>query len=112
MAHRVIQSNALSNESATEQEIKDIKNEIKEEASGYSTHFCEINDGQTEDGRFTIGVNVDFNSATDANTFHNWLKTKYQNNSDKLETARTRIHDCYHAADQNQPCMLGDVWEM
>jgi hypothetical protein len=112
MAHRVIQGNSDSTSGATEQQIKDIKNEIKVEASGYSTHFSEINDGLNEEGRFTIGVNIDFNDATDANTFHTWLKQKFTDNTSLLETARTRIHDCYHAADENQPCMIGDVWNL
>jgi hypothetical protein len=112
MAHRVVQSNSYSSSGATEQEIKDIKNEIAQQLTGYTTHFAECNDGINEEGRYTIGVNVDFNISSEANEFNGWLKQKYENNSSKFDYARTRVHDCMHAADQNQPCMIGDVWRL
>ena len=111
MAHRVVQSNAYSSSGATEQEIKDIKNEIKTQLTGYTTWFAECNDGQDEDGHYTIGVNVDFNNASQSNEFNVWLKQKYEDNTNKFDYARTRVHDCYHADDgNNQPCLIGDVW--
>jgi hypothetical protein len=114
MAHRVIHSNSYSSEvsGATEQAIKDIKDEIVVQLSGYSTHFAECNDGTNEEGRYTIGVNADFNSSTDANEFNAWLKQKYTDNNILFDYVRTRVHDCMHAADENQPCMIGDVWTM
>lgn len=113
MAHRVLTLDSYSKSEATEQEIKDIKNEIKAELSGYTTlHTWTCNDGQDEQGRYTIGVNADFNIADDANTFNNWLRTKVTDNDDKIEYARIRVHDCMHASDQNLPCQIGDVWNL
>jgi hypothetical protein len=112
MAHRVVQSNAYSTSEATEQEIKDIKNVIVNKLTGYTTWFAQCNDGQNEEGRYTIGVNVDFNNSSEANEFNAWLKQTYLDNSSQFDYARTRVHDCMHAADQNQPCMIGDVWQL
>lgn len=112
MAHRVLQSNTYSKDSATEQEIKDIKNEIKNNLSGYTLHSYECNDGIDEEGRYTIGIDADFDNPTEANEFNLWLRSKYNENIDKLGYARIRVHDCYHAADMNQPCMIGDVWTL
>jgi len=112
MAHRVVQSNSYSSSGVNEQEIKDIKNEIVAKLTGYTTYFAECNDGQNEEGRYTIGIDVDFNNSEEANEFNYWLQQKYLDNSIKFDYARTRVHDCYHAADQNQPCMIGDVWTL
>jgi len=113
MAHRVLTLDSYSVLDVTEQEIKEIKNEIKAELSGYTTlHTYTCNDGQDEESRYTIGVNADFNVADDANSFNLWLRTKIQDNSDKFEYARIRVHDCMHASDQNLPCQIGDVWTL
>lgn len=92
--------------------ISNHKDTIKTEIEKYSLHKKEVNDGTNEKGNPTLGVNADFNDATEANTFHSWLKTYIQNNSDDFEYARTRVHDCYHADGQSMPCKLGDVWEL
>jgi hypothetical protein len=113
MAHRVLTLDSYSVSDATEQEIKDIKNEIKVELSGFTTlHSYTCNDGQNEEGRYTIGVNADFNIAENANNFNIWLRSKLTENSSKFEYARIRVHDCMHAADRNEPCKIGDVWNL
>ena len=107
--HRVVQMNSTGYKATT---ISSHKSNIETELSNYSTYEYQVNDGSDMDDNPTLGVNADFDSATGANNFHNWLKNYIQNNSADFENARTRVHDCYHAAGENKPCELGDVWRL
>lgn len=88
------------------------KEEIRQKLSEYNTYGAQVNDGQDEDGDPTLAVNADFRTATDANQFHDWLKTYITDRREQFKSARTRVHDCYHAAGENRPCQLGDVWRL
>jgi len=92
--------------------IESYKEEIRQKLTEYSTYDAQINDGQNEAGEPTLAVNADFRFATDANSFHDWLKAFISDRREQFKSVRTRVHDCYHAADQNMPCALGDVWEL
>ena len=107
--HRVLQMNSTGYDDNV---IGNHKDNIDDELTNYSTYEYQCNDGHDMEDNPTIGVSADFNSATDANNFHNWLKDYLQNNTADFESARTRIHDCYHASDENLPCKIGDTWEL
>ena len=107
--HRVLQMNSTGSDDTV---ISNHKDTINTELKNYSTHEYEVNDGHNMEGNPTLGVNADFDSVTDANNFHSWLKNYIQNNSDDFSYARTRVHDCYHAMGENLPCKIGDVWEL
>lgn len=78
----------------------------------YPTNEANVNDGYDDNDDPTLGINADFNHAIDANAFHAWLKTFIEMNSIDFKSARTRVHDCFHASDQNLPCEMGDVWRL
>lgn len=88
------------------------KEEIRQKLTEYSLYDSQVNDGLNEDGDPTLGVSADFNTVSGANVFHDWLKVYITDRREQFQTARTRVHDCYHAADQNMPCELGDIWEL
>jgi len=90
--------------------IEGLKLEIRTKLTEYSLYESQVNDGLDETGNPTLAISADFNSATEANAFHDWLKQFITTNRDQFKSARTRVHDCFHAADQNMPCELGDVW--
>lgn len=92
--------------------IESYKEEIRQKLTEYSTYDAQVNDGQNEDGSPALAVNADFRAVSDANAFHDWLKQFITTNRDQFKSARTRVHDCHHAANQNLPCALGDVWEL
>lgn len=106
--HRVVQMNSVGKDSDA---IKIHKEVIKNKLSDYSCHDSEVNDGNNNVG-ITLGVNADFNNATQANEFHTWLKNYIQYNRNDFSSCRTRIHDCYHAANINLPCEIGDIWSL
>jgi hypothetical protein len=109
--HRVINLQSTGYNDTT---VGSHKTELKSIVDGYSDnlHSSEVNDGHDENGNPTLAVNADFNSATAANSCHADIKTYIQNNADDFSFARTRVHDCMHAADKNEPCNIGDVWEL
>lgn len=110
--HRVVNLNSYGYNVAT---IDGCQFEIIAKLDTYNPaniHDRQVNDGQNEEGNPTLGVSVDFNNATDANDFHDWLKQYITDRSADFSQARTRVHDCYHAADLNLPCEIGDVWEL
>ena len=107
--HRVVNMTSVGVEAA---QIETMKQDIRQELVENGYHEAQVNDGVNEEGDPTLAVNVDFNSATRANEFHDWLKTYITDRREQFKSARTRVHDCYHAADQNMPCELGDVWEL
>ena len=92
--------------------IDGYKEEIRQKLTEYNAYDAQVNDGQNEDGSPTLAVSADFRTVTDANEFHNWLKAYITDRRDQFVSARTRVHDCHHAADRNMPCQLGDVWEL
>ena len=93
-------------------QIATCKEEIRQKLTEYSLNDSQVNDGQNEDGDPTLGVNADFNTASEANGFHDWLKLYITGRREQFQTARTRVHDCFHAANENKPCQLGDIWEL
>jgi hypothetical protein len=107
--HRNVQSNSYGSNETT---INNHKDTIKTELETYDLSSYQCNDGQDENGNFTIGLTADFITADDANTFNNWLKNYYSTNSADFDFARIRIHDCYHGEDGNEPCMIGDIWRL
>lgn len=107
--HRVVNLNSVGNDATA---LDNYKTDIKNELSNYDTHSAEVNDGQNKESQPTLGVNVDFNDATQANNFHDWLKQYITDRVADFESARTRVHDCYHAAGENEPCKIGDIWEL
>lgn len=92
--------------------IESYKEEIRQKLSEYNTNDAQVNDGQNEDGSPTLAVNADFRTVSDANEFHDWLKAYITDRREQFKSARTRVHDCYHAADENRPCEIGDVWRL
>ena len=48
--------------------------EIRTKLFEYDVYVGEVNDGTNEEGEPTLAVNADFNLASEANEFHNWLK--------------------------------------
>lgn len=88
--------------------------------SGYGMEDYNVNDGtkreMDENDEFvevpTLGVNVDFTSSSDANTFHNWLTNYVQDHSGSFQSCRVRVHDCMHGSDENKECRIGDVWNL
>ena len=107
--HRVVNMTSVGVDAA---QIEGYKNEIREKLIEYSLYDSQVNDGQNEDGDPTLAVSADFSTVSDANDFHDWLRAYIQGKQYQFKSARTRVHDCYHAANQNMPCELGDVWEL
>ena len=109
--HRVINLTSTGSDAAV---VKSHKEAIKTECDKYSDslHTSEVNDGTNEEDKPTLAVNADFNDATQANTFNNWLKEYIKNNGSDFSTARIRIRDCFHASGENLPCEMGDVWQL
>ena len=107
--HRVVNMTSVGIDPAV---IEGYKEEIRQKLTEYSTYDAQVNDGQNEDGSPTLAVNADFRTVSEANAFHDWLKQYVSDRREDFVSARTRVHDCYHAADQNMPCALGDVWEL
>ena len=107
--HRVVNMTSVGVDAA---QIETMKLEIRQKLTEYNIYDAQVNDGQNEEGDPTLAVNADFNLASEANDFHDWLKAYITDRREQFKSARTRVHDCYHAADQNLPCALGDVWEL
>ena len=107
--HRVVNMTSVGIDAAL---IIAYKNEIRQKLTEYSLHDSQVNDGQNEDGDPTLAVNTDFNTVSEANEFHDWLKQYVTEHREHFQRARTRVHDCYHAADRNMPCQIGDIWEL
>jgi len=107
--HRVVNMTSVGVDAA---QIETMKLEIRQKLAEYSTYDAQVNDGQNEEGNPTLAVSADFRTVSDANNFHDWLKVYISSRRTDFVSARTRVHDCYHAADQNMPCELGDVWEL
>lgn len=89
-----------------------LKEDIRNKLTTYNLHEHQVNDGINEEGESTLAINADFNSATDANEFHDWLKTYIMQNKTSFKNARTRVHDCFHAEGQTLPCQIGDIGEL
>lgn len=92
--------------------IEIYKEDIRQKLEEYDIYDARANDGQNEEGNPTLAVSADFRTVSDANEFHDWLKTFLSSRREDFVSARTRVHDCYHAAGQNRPCELGDVWRL
>jgi len=105
--HRVLNLTSIGTD---EEVLAGLKVQIRAKLESYDTHTSEVNDGHNESDQPTLAVSADFNSATEANTSHDWLKQLITTNRDQFKSARTRVHDCYHAAGENRPCEIGDVW--
>ena len=106
--HRVVN---LQSTGYNKDTIANHKTAIQNMRDDYSSYIntSQVNDGFDEDDNPTLGVNMDFNDATQASAFHDELRQYIQNNSGDFSFARTRVHDCNHAADRNEPCKIGDV---
>ena len=107
--HRVVNMTSVGVDTAQNETMK---LEIRQKLSEYNTYDTQVNDGQNENGSPTLAVSADFRTVSDANEFHDWLKTYITDRREQFKSARTRVHDCYHAADKNRPCEIGDVWEL
>ena len=105
--HRVVNMTSVGVDAV---QIEAMKLEIRQKLSEYNTYDAQVNDGQNEDGSPTLAVSADFRTVSEANAFHDWLKQYISDRRDDFVSARTRVHDCYHAADENRPCKIGDVW--
>ena len=107
--HRVVNMTSVGVDAA---QIETMKQDIRQELVENGYHEAQVNDGENEEGDPTLAVSVDFNSATRANEFHDWLRAYITDRREQFKSVRTRVHDCYHAANENMPCELGDVWEL
>lgn len=107
--HRVVNMTSVGVDAV---QIETMKLEIRQKLTEYNIYDAQVNDGQNEDGNPTLAVNADFRTVSDANAFHDWLKQYVSDRRDDFVSVRTRVHDCYHAADENRPCEIGDVWEL
>lgn len=107
--HRVVNMTSVGIDAAL---IATYKNEIRQKLTEYSLYDSQVNDGQNDEGEPTLAVSVDFRTVSDANAFHDWLKVFISDRRNDFRSVRTRVHDCYHAADWNLPCELGDVWRL
>lgn len=94
--------------------IKDHKNNIKDRISNadYDLNDWTVNDGTNDDDDPTLGINLKFNSTSDATTEWDKLKNFFQDNSDDFQWVRMTIHDCEHNTNGNLPCSLGDTWRL
>lgn len=106
--HRVTNLQSTGKDAAVISNHKTAIQSIRDTYS-YYINSSQINDGTDEEGNPTLGVNVDFNDATQANAFHEELQTYILGKASDFSYARTRVHDCGHASDENIPCKLGDV---
>jgi len=93
--HRVVNTTSVGVDPVV---IGNYKEEIRQKLVENGYHEAQVNDGENEDGSPTLAVNVDFNSTTRANEFHDWLKQFVIDRGEQFKSARTRVHDCYHAA--------------
>lgn len=93
-------------------QIATCKEEIRQKLAEYSLNDSQVNDGLNEDGDPTLAISADFNTVSQANSFHDWVKAYITDCGGQFKSARTRVHDCFHAADQNMPCQIGDIWEL
>lgn len=107
--HRVVSLLAIGTDP---EEIEQMKLTIRDQLDSYDTHTAEVNDGADMEGNPTLAVSVDFNNSTEANSFHAWLQDYIVAHRDSLTFAQTRIHDCNHAAGENLPCRIGDIWRL
>ena len=107
--HRVLNLTSTGTDAET---LDQLKHQIRDKLTAYDTHTAEVNDGQNEEDQPTLAASVDFNDATEANGFHEWLKDLLTANREAFAEAMTRIHDCNHASDNNLPCKIGDVWRL
>ena len=105
--HRVLNLNSVGTD-ATTMEVHKLA--IRGQLEINDTHEAQVNDGQDEGGNITLAIVADFNHVDEANTFHTWLKDYINTNAVDFTMARSRVHDCHHAAGQSLPCMIGDVW--
>lgn len=107
--HRVLNMNSI----CTDQDQASLyKEEIRLKISEYNTYESQVNDGCNEEGMITLAISADFNSVSEANDFHAWIKQYIIDRRSNFIYVRTRMHDCYHASDQNMPCQIGDIWEL
>lgn len=107
--HRVVNMTSVGVEPAVIETYKEV---IRQKLEEYDMYDAQVNDGQNEDGEPTLGVNADFRIASEANAFHDWLKGYVIEHREDFVSARTRVHDCFHAANKNMPCEIGDVWRL
>ena len=109
--HRVLNLQSIGKDATV---ISNHKSEIQVIRDRFidDLHSSQVNDGTNEDGNPTLGVGMDFNNATQGNAFHEELKQYIRDNSGDFSFARTRVHDCNHAADKNEPCKIGDMWKL
>ena len=107
--HRVVNMTSVGVDAV---QIETMKLEIRQKLSEYNTYDAQVNDGQNEAEEPTLAISADFRTVSDANEFHDWLKQYITDRREQFKSARTRVHDCYHAADENRPCEIGDVWEL
>ena len=107
--HRVVNMTSVGIDAAV---IEGYKEEIRQKLTEYNTYDAQVNDGQNEDRSPTLAVSADFNFVSEANTFHDWLKAFITDRREQFKSARTRVHDCYHAAGENLPCEIGNVWRL
>jgi len=111
MSHRVVQFDSIVSD---EQKADDLQSSVIAHlnSKSYDVHSRAVNDGQTMDGEDTLGVNIDFNVATEANTFYDWLWQLAQDNKDSssgFKQARIQVHDCKHLQGLQEPCEIGNA---
>jgi len=108
---RVIIAQSAGNDTDT---ISTHKTNLKDRISnaGYDLNEYAVNDGTNEDGDPTLGLNLKFNSSTDAETEWYELRDFFNNNSGDFQWARMTLHDCEHNTNGNLPCELGDTWNL
>jgi len=85
----------------------EIQNKL--DSAGYDLHDSQVNDGKNLDGDLTLGLNIRFNVATECTDFYSWLTGYLSDNKSEFSDLRIRVHECYHASDENLPCKIGDV---
>jgi len=115
--NRIIQANINSKSGTTKNQmdsfLENINNQLSNENNIFEkkTNNILIND-EKEYNFYKIILNINFIYAENANDFHLWLKNEINNNLNIIEDAETKIHDCMHGNDKNQPCMIGDIWKI
>lgn len=114
--NRIIQANINSKSGTTKNQMDSFLNEIDNKLDNENNIFEKKTGNYITDyeefENYSIILNINFIYANDANNFHTWLKDKIFENETLFKNAKTKIHDCMHGNDKNQPCMIGDIWNL
>lgn len=118
MSHTVIQMDSVVSDSSTADQLQnDIRSKLDNKA--YELHERQVNDGENLEGEATLRVKTEHDSASEANSFFDWLKSWSTTNQGEVDSEgnvsrngllrfRLNIHDCKHLQGLDEPCEIGN----